>query len=227
MIVKEMNTGWRSASPSTPAAARRSIGVRRSGSSVSGSATATSKVTEATTAANTTNTTRHDATCTMKPPTAGASTGAAPHAAPSMPSTDTSLAPRKQSAAIVAASRRHVPAPMPCTNRSPSSMGIAVATAQPTLVTIIRLSPVSSTRLRPIASAISPMGNTTRAIPRTYAVTVFCASAFEDAKCAAILGSAGAYMSKPTCSRGATTASTAMRRLPARPLHLVGSATLS
>ena len=65
-------------------------------------------------------------------------------------------------------------------------MGIEVATAQPTLVTIIKLSPVSSTRLRPIASAISPMGSTTRAIPRTYAVTVFCASAFEDAKCAAI-----------------------------------------
>jgi hypothetical protein len=82
-----------------------------------------------------------------------------------MPSTETSLAPRKQSAATVAANNRQDPAPTPCRNLKPSIAGRLSAAAQPMLVNSITPSPASSTRLRPIASATRPTGSTITAMP--------------------------------------------------------------
>ena len=160
------NARCRNASPRTRPAARRSIGDRRSAAGFPATPRRPElrRLRSAPPAPRTP--VARTRTGMMKPPTAGAITGAEPHAAPSSPRTETSLAPRKQSAATVAANNRHVPAPRPCRKRNPIIIGRLSASAQPMLVSVINPSPANSTRLRPIASAISPAGNTTSAMPK-------------------------------------------------------------
>src|ERR1700722_17027644 len=99
MTTKQKKTGmpnvWRTAREVPPIA----MGDRLGGLNVSGMATATRAATKAASTASSKNTTRHERNWTSTPPTAGAMTGASPHAAPSTPDTEVSLAPRKQSAA--------------------------------------------------------------------------------------------------------------------------------
>lgn len=87
---------------------------------------------------------------------------------------------------------RQVPAATPWMTRMSSRNVMLPASAQAALVRATSVAPVSSTRLRPSASASNPIGMNAALMPSVYAVIVFCTIASDAPRSVPIPGIAGA-----------------------------------